>query len=332
MSESLRPVSPGAESILGRYFPVLDHGFVSLVDYMGTDECVERAARVSYGYGTRRTSQTRGLIRYLRRHSHTTPSEMVELKFHCCMPMFVARQWIRHRTASVNEYSGRYSLIPMLFYTPPAGQLQTQNSNNRQGRSGAFAGELTETEARRRWDAIRLESQATYEWLTGEDIAREIARIDLPLSTYTQWYWKIDLHNLLHFLRLRVDPHAQWEIQEYGRLMAGMLKCVAPLSYEAWIDYDVCGARLSRGELAALSRLVAVEGGELAAINDARLGATGLESVGLAKREAAELLEKLTQKPPLDFELDVSRGLPPEHFAERFARAVPKVDAAPSDG
>ena len=125
---SKRPVSPGAEEILGLYFPVLDHGFVSLVDYMGTDECIERAARVSYGYGTRKTNLTRGLLRYLRRHLHTTPSEMVELKFHCCMPMFVARQWIRHRTASVNEYSGRYSLMPMLFYTPNADQLQTQRS------------------------------------------------------------------------------------------------------------------------------------------------------------------------------------------------------------
>ena len=137
MAETKRPTSPTAEEILGLYFPVLDHGFVSLVDYMGTDECIERAARVSYGYGTRKQSATRGLLRYLRRHKHTTPSEMVELKFHCCMPMFIARQWIRHRTASVNEYSGRYSLMPMLFYTPDAAQLQTQSKRNNQGRSGA---------------------------------------------------------------------------------------------------------------------------------------------------------------------------------------------------
>ena len=136
MAETNRPVSLGAEQILGRYFPVLDHGFVALVDYLGTDECIERAARVSYGYGTRKQSLTRGLLRYLRRHKHTTPSEMVELKFHCCMPMFIARQWIRHRTASVNEYSGRYSLIPMLFYMPDAAQLQTQSQRNNQGRSG----------------------------------------------------------------------------------------------------------------------------------------------------------------------------------------------------
>src|ERR1700753_1527121 len=136
MSETRRPTSPLAEEILGLYFPVLDHGFVSLVDYMGTDECIERAARVSYGYGTRQTSQTRGLLRYLRRPMHTTPSEMIEFKFHCSMPMFVARQWIRHRSANVNEYSGRYSLMPMLFYTPSAAGLQTQSRAKHQGRSG----------------------------------------------------------------------------------------------------------------------------------------------------------------------------------------------------
>src|SRR6187402_1774028 len=267
---SKRPVSPGAEEILGLYFPVLDHGFVALVDYMGTDECIERAARVSYGYGTRKASLTRGLLRYLRRHLHTTPSEMLELKFHCCMPMFIARQWIRHRAANVNEYSGRYSLMPMLFYTPSAEQLQTQSKSNNQGRSGTAVPEATYREALARWESIRKESQSAYEWMTGETVARELARIDLPLSTYTQWYWKIDLHNLLHFLKLRVDHHAQWEIQEYGRVMAGMLKRVAPLSYEAWIDYDVCGERVSRMELDALRQLIGVEGDGLSA----RTGAT----------------------------------------------------------
>src|SRR5688572_32421931 len=150
-----RPVSPGAEEIIGRYFPVLDHGFVSLVDYMGTDEDIERAARVSYGHGTRQLSKTRGLLRYLRRHKHTTPSEMVELKFHCCMPIFIARQWIRHRTANVNEYSGRYSLVPMLFYTPPAEQLQTQSLRNNQGRSGQALAEAQLREAQTRWQQAR---------------------------------------------------------------------------------------------------------------------------------------------------------------------------------
>jgi thymidylate synthase (FAD) len=328
---SKRPTSPGAEELLGLYFPVLDHGFVSLVDYMGTDECIERAARVSYGYGTRKASQTRGLIRYLRRHLHTTPSEMVELKFHCCMPMFIARQWIRHRSANVNELSGRYSLLPMLFYTPSAEQLQTQSRQNNQGRSGNPVSHAKYTEAIERWNAIREGSRSGYEWMTSEDIARELARIDLPLSTYTQWYWKIDLHNLLHFLKLRVDTHAQWEIQEYGRVMAGMLKRVAPLSYEAFIDYDVCGARLSRMELDALRKLVAVEGEGLRANAGAGLDAAGLDALGLAKREARELLDKLSSGDVPDFELDLAKARPPEEFAARFAAAVPKFDKPPTE-
>src|SRR5262245_21756025 len=164
MSETRRPVSSGAEEILGLYFPVLDHGFVSLVDYMGTDACIERAARVSYGYGTRKKNLTRGLVRYLRRHKHTTPSEMVELKFHCCMPMFVARQWIRHRTANVNEYSGPDSLMPMVFYDPPAEQLQAQSPTNNQGRSGTALPAELHVEATRRWNAIRSASRDAYEW------------------------------------------------------------------------------------------------------------------------------------------------------------------------
>jgi thymidylate synthase (FAD) len=328
---SRRPVSPGAEQILGLYFPVLDYGFVALIDYMGTDECIERAARVSYGYGTRKTSLTRGLLRYLRRHLHTTPSEMVELKFHCCMPMFVARQWIRHRTASVNEYSGRYSLMPMLFHTPSAEQLQTQSGSNNQGRSGEPVSLAKYQESVGRWNEIRDRARSAYEWMTSEEIARELARIDLPLSTYTQWYWKIDLHNLLHFLRLRVDAHAQWEIQEYGRVMAGMLKKVAPLSYEAWIDYDVCGARLSRMELLALKKLVAQEGSGLAARGSGKLDAEGLAELGLSKREVAELLAKLSESEVPDFELDVSRATTADAYRERFLSAVPKVDKPPPD-
>ncbi len=326
-----RPVSPGAEELVGLYFPVLDHGFVALVDYMGTDECIERAARVSYGYGTRKTNLTRGLLRYLRRHLHTTPSEMVELKFHCCMPMFVARQWIRHRTASVNEYSGRYSLMPMLFYTPGADQLQTQSPSNNQGRSGQPVTLAKYQEAVRRWNEIREQARGAYEWMTGEEVARELARIDLPLSTYTQWYWKVDLHNLLHFLKLRVDPHAQWEIQEFGRVMAGMLKRVAPLSYEAWIDYDVCGARLSRMELDVIRRLLKIEEGGVAAREGGALAPADLERAGLAKREVREFLEKLKREEVPDFELDLSRAQTPEAFAERFLRAVPKVDKAPPE-
>ena len=337
MADTKRPTSPDAEEILGLYFPVLDHGFVSLVDYMGTDECIERAARVSYGYGTRKQSLTRGLLRYLRRHKHTTPSEMVELKFHCCMPIFIARQWIRHRTANVNEYSGRYSLVPMLFYTPDAAQLQTQSKQNNQGRSGTQVAGDVHAEAVRRWGESRRAATDTYEWMTGGEIARELARIDLPLSTYTQWYWKIDLHNLLHFLTLRVDAHAQWEIQEFGRVMAGMLKRVAPLSYEAWIDYDVCGGHLSRMELDAVRSLIAVapDGGVRA--TGGELSKEALLERGLSKREIEELVVKLT--PPRavpDFALDVADAKPAEHFAARFADAVPKADRtperAPADG
>jgi thymidylate synthase (FAD) len=331
MNQTRRPTSPSAEEILGLYFPVLDHGFVSLVDYMGTDECIERAARVSYGYGTRQTSQTRGLLRYLRRHLHTTPSEMVEFKFHCSMPMFVARQWIRHRSANVNEYSGRYSLMPMLFYTPSEEQLQTQSKRNNQGRSGTAVAPEKYAEAVQRWNEIREKSRETYEWMTFEDMARELSRIDLPLSTYTQWYWKIDLHNLLHFLKLRVDTHAQWEIQEFGRVMAGMLKRVAPLSYEAWIDYDVCGARVSRMELDALRRLVSTDSELLRARDGVSLDAAALAGLGLAKREAAELLDKLSASSVPDFELDLTRASAAETFAERFAQAVPKVDKKPME-
>jgi thymidylate synthase (FAD) len=331
VTDTTRPTSPAAEEILGLYFPVLDHGFVSLVDYMGTDECVERAARVSYGYGTRQRSATRGLLRYLRRHKHTTPSEMVELKFHCCMPMFIARQWIRHRTANVNEYSGRYSLMPMLFYTPDAAQLQTQSRQNNQGRSGQTVDAGIHAEALRRWESIRRESTDAYSWLTGNEVARELARIDLPLSTYTQWYWKIDLHNLLHFLTLRVDAHAQWEIQEYGRVMAGMLKRVAPLTYEAWIDYDVCGTRLSRGELESLRALVRVENDGLAS-TAGRLDRAALGERNLSKREIDELFTKLTPSPAVpDFNLDPAQARPAEHFAERFAKAVPAGERAPAE-
>ncbi len=326
-----RPVSPGAEELLGLYFPVLDHGFVALVDYMGTDACIERAARVSYGYGTRKASLTRGLLRYLRRHMHTTPSEMVEFKFHCCMPMFVARQWIRHRTANVNEYSGRYSLMPMLFYTPSAEQLQTQSRRNNQGRSGDAVTLAKYQEAVRRWNEIRDRSKQAYEWMTNEEIARELARIDLPLSTYTQWYWKVDLHNLLHFLKLRVDAHAQWEIQEFGRVMAGMLKRVAPHSYEAWIDYDVCGTHVSRMELDALRKLIRVGESTLEPRATGPLGAAELESLGLAKREIRELFDKLARAEVPDFELDLSQAQSAESFAERFARAVPKVDKPPTE-
>lgn len=309
-----RPVSEGAEKILGLYFPVLDHGFVSLVDYMGTDACIERAARASYAGAPGRTaSDTRGLLRYLRRHLHTTPSEMVELKFHCCMPIFIARQWIRHRTASVNEISGRYSLLPMEFYCPAKERLQTQSENNKQGSSGKQLSDELTSDFEFRQEVAHNLSAANYEWMTEHDFAREIARIDLPLSTYTQWYWKIDLHNLMHFLTLRVDSHAQWEIQEYGRVIAGMLKEVAPISYEAWIDYDVCGARFSRMELSVIKEFIDSwenNGGLcMPGPGDVSFSDDDLEKeFGIKGRELKEFKAKLKPRLAPDFTLDLSKG------------------------
>ncbi|MFQ5747583.1 MAG: FAD-dependent thymidylate synthase [Gemmatimonadota bacterium] len=675
-----RTTIPAAEEILGGYFPVLDHGFVALIDYMGSDESIEQAARVSYGYGTRSRSLTRGLIRYLRRHRHTTPSEMVELKFHCAMPMFVARQWIRHRTAclagdtevyfdlpsgierrgnqlykvtiedlwkrfqptrnrtrsdkqrnqfhrrdrvrsmhlrqvneatrriqhtrilnvlrngkkpvfrvvladgktikatadhrfifadgwgslkektgleerggravwrggeyflhvnglvceqpalytdrawldheynalnrrvadiaddcdcsphtirkwlrkhgiqatdgrgafgpghvpwnkgkdyilgprelsaewleanrrarsgeasnfwrggltgerselhchhivpvwaepslarersnlttlcgachrriqgreleyvatlggpavktewqekkrprrawnsltmtrlvriarfeyvgleetydlevegpyhnfiangivthnSVNEYSGRYSLMPLLFYRPEYEQFALQSASNRQGREEGGVPRALYEKAVQAWERARAEAGETYGWLVGEDVARELARIDLPLSTYTQWYWKIDLHNLLHFLSLRADPHAQWEIRAYAEVMAGMLQRVAPLSYEAWIDYEVCGAHLSRGEMEALRRLVAASDDGLIARPEARgVTASELAELGLSRREIRELADKLQPAARPDYALDLASMRTPEEFEARLREAVP---------
>ena len=325
MAETKRPTNPAAEEILGGYFPVLDHGFVSLVDYMGSDEDIERAARVSYGAGTRKASQTRGLIRYLRRHAHTTPSEMVEFKFHCSMPIFVARQWIRHRTASVNEMSGRYSLMPLLFYKPEPASFALQSASNNQGRQSEPADPALYAEAIERWERLRGEASDTYEWLLREDIARELARIDLPMSTYTQWYWKIDLHNLLHFLRLRVDAHAQWEIQEYGRVMAGMLARVAPHTYEAWLDYEVLGEKMSVSELNAIRSLIEPAGDGIRS-RAAELTVDDLDTVGLSGRERRELLDKLAPVERPDFSLDVSEMQTPETMAERMAEAVPDPD------
>jgi thymidylate synthase (FAD) len=250
---------------------------------------------------------------------------MVELVFHCAMPMFVARQWIRHRTASVNEYSGRYSLMPLLFYTPPEEQFNIQSETNNQGRGGQAPRELY-AEALDRWDRIRGAAGGAYSWMVEEDVAREIARIDLPMSTYTQWYWKIDLHNLLHFLTLRVDPHAQWEIRAYAEVMAGIVKRVAPLSYEAWLDYDLAASPMSRGELTALARLLDVSDDGVRARPGAGLSVEELGEVGLSPREVREFMAKIREPERLDFELDLSRMRPAEEVAEKMAAAVPTVD------
>jgi thymidylate synthase (FAD) len=249
---------------------------------------------------------------------------MVELKFHCSMPIFIARQWIRHRTANVNETSGRYSLLPMLFYTPEREQFLPQSKTNKQGREGSHVarveGLADETNskmydlAKMGWETSRQAVQGQYEWMTDADVARELARIDLPLSTYTQWYWKIDLHNLIHFLTLRVDSHAQWEMQQFGRVMAGMMKRVAPLSFEAWIDYDVCGVKFSRAERILMQLML--HGKELVAEDFA--------SVGLSGREIDEFKAKFTLPAAPDLDLDLNAAKPPEFFERMMAEAAPK--------
>ena len=320
--DTKRATVPAAEEILGRYYRVLDHGFVALVDYMGSDEAVEQAARVSYGAGTRKVSETRGLIRYLRRHRHTTPSEMVEFKFHCAMPMFVARQWIRHRTASVNELSARYSLMPLMFYMPKEEQFELQSRSNKQGREGGAPPEVYR-EAVERWEKLRADASDTYRWMLEEDVAREIARIDLPVSMYTQWYWKIDLHNLLHFLSLRVDSRAQWEIQEFGRAIAGMVKRVAPLSYEAWVDYDLESRPLTRAERDVLSRVIDAGYDAVSARAGASVTKDEMKKAGLSPREIREFAEKLQAPDRPDFDLDLSRMRSAENVAAEMYQAVP---------
>lgn len=243
-----RPTNPEAELLLNKYFPVHNHGFVALKDYMGTDACIENAARVSYGQGTRPVSDTEKLLRRLKRDNHTSPFEMVELKFHCAMPIFVARQWIRHRTASVNEYSGRYSKMPAMFYEPLPEQVCHQSKRNKQGRAAQVLPDLYD-EFKLATDFNRKHDVSFYDWCLENDFAREIARIDLPLSTYTQWYWKIDLHNLMHFLTLRCAPEAQWEIREYALRMAAMVREIAPISFSAWLDYQLNSLTLSAHEV-----------------------------------------------------------------------------------
>ena len=251
-----RPVAPALEEILYEPLEVLDHGFVRVVDYMGDDAAVVQAARVSYGRGTKRVHEDAGLIRYLLRHRHTTPFEMCEIKYHVKLPIFVARQWIRHRTANVNEYSARYSVLDREFYVPRPEHLAVQSTQNRQGRGEVLAGEQAERVLRLlREDAER--AYADYEAmlnLEGGGLARELARMNLPLNIYTQWYWKIDLLNLMHFLSLRADPHAQYEIRVYADAMLETVKRWVPTTYRAFQDYVLGGASLSAGALAVVRR------------------------------------------------------------------------------
>ena len=258
------------EDLLFKALPVLDHGFIRVIDYMGDDSAVVQAARVSYGRGTKRLNEDRGLIRYLMSHHHSTPFEMCELKIHVKLPIFVARQWIRHRTANVNEYSARYSVLDKEFYIPAADQLAVQSGANRQGRDAL----LEADQAAIVQNLLRDDAERSYEhylWLLNEGdetkppdpdrqgIARELARIGLGLGSYTQWYWKIDLHNLMRFVRLRADAHAQYEIRAYAEVLLDIIRQWVPLTHEAFLEYELKGASLSATAIAVLKRRLAGE-------------------------------------------------------------------------
>ena len=245
-------IVPEAEKILDKEIKVLDHGFVRLVDYMGSDARIVQTARVSYGEGTKTLREDAGLIDYLLRHEHTSPFEHVIFEFHAKMPIFVARQWIRHRTARLNEISGRYSVIKDEFYVPDSSSINFQNKDNKQGRA---VDDVPDSLKDKVISILSKDQEAVYknyEEMIDDDIARELARINLPLSTYTEWYWQMDLKNMFHFLKLRMDHHAQWEIQEYGRAMAKIVKAVCPLAYESFEKHMVNGARFSEHELNAI--------------------------------------------------------------------------------
>ncbi|HBK05184.1 MAG TPA: FAD-dependent thymidylate synthase [Acetobacteraceae bacterium] len=264
---TIRPTVPALEAMLFHAFPILDHGFVRVIDYMGDDSAIVQAARVSYGRGTKRVQEDAGLIRYLMRHRHTTPFEMCEIKFHVKLPIFVARQWIRHRTASVNEYSARYSIMDKEFYIPSAEQLAAQSVINRQGRGDVLEGEeAADVLHLLRDDAERCYAHYASMLNEGEGadpnrqgLARELARMNLTLNTYTQWYWKTNLHNLFHFLSLRADTHAQYEIRVYADEMMRMTEAWVPVAAAAFRDYRLGAVTLSAQMIAVVKRMLAGE-------------------------------------------------------------------------
>jgi thymidylate synthase (FAD) len=286
-----RATAPALEEILYQALPVLDHGFVRVVDYMGDDAAVVQAARVSYGRGTKKVSEDKGLINYLIRHRHTTPFEMCEIKYHVKLPIFVARQWIRHRTANVNEYSARYSILDNEYYVPRPEHLAAQSAVNRQGRGDTLGGD----DARRVFDLLKKDSEQVYEHYMemlnenekGEvldaertGLARELARMNLSLNFYTQWYWKTDLHNLMNFLSLRADAHAQYEIRAYAEAMMTTAEAWVPMATAAFRDYRLGAVTFSAQMLAIVRRMVAGE-------------QVAQEGSGLSKREWRELMEAL---------------------------------------
>ena len=280
------------EKILYKPIPVLDYGFIRVIDYMGDDSSIVQAARVSYGKGTKKISQDKGLINYLMRHAHTTPFEMCEIKFHIKLPIFIARQWVRHRTASINEYSARYSVLDKEFYIPSREDLAAQSSSNKQGREDF----LSEAESNEVLNFLNTDSKNCYEHYikmlnisekTGEPLdknkkglTRELARMNLTLNYYTQWYWKIDLHNLLHFLRLRADSHAQFEIREYAIAMLDILKKWVPYTYEAFLNYKLNSVNLSCNAWQVVKSMLS---GKKIKQKDS----------GVSKREWDELMEQL---------------------------------------
>jgi len=267
-NKTIRPVAEGIEKILYQVFPALDHGFIRVVDYMGDDQAVVQAARVSYGKGTTRVSEDRGLIRYLMRHRHSTPFEMCEIKLHVKLPMFIARQWIRHRTASINEYSARYSVLDKEFYIPAAKDLAVQSLSNRQGRGDI----LSEKNSKEALDMLKRDAEKcfdTYEYLLNEKsngeiidenregLARELARINLTLNTYTQWYWKTNLHNLMNFIYLRADSHAQYEIRVYADIIYEIMKAWVPITAEAFNSYRSGSIELSAEAMKVIKIMIA---------------------------------------------------------------------------
>ena len=288
--ETKRVTSPELEKILYEALPVLDHGFVRVVDYMGDDSSIVQSARVSYGKGTKKVSTDEGLIKYLMRHWHSTPFEMCEIKYHVKLPIFIARQWIRHRTANVNEYSARYSILDKEFYIPSVENLASQSQVNKQGRAESLSSEeaekviaLLKNDAEQTYRNYEVMLNENSEGETLDDgsmgIARELARMNLTLNTYTQWYWKIDLNNLLHFLALRADAHAQYEIRVYADIILDIVKKWVPVTYEAFEDYRVGGTQLSAKEILILKKIIKGE-------------TVDPEAEGISKREWGELQKK----------------------------------------
>ena len=293
-NKTKRVTAPELEKILYEAIPLLDHGFIRVVDYMGDDTSIVKAARVSYGKGTKKVSTDAGLIKYLMRHWHSTPFEMCEIKYHVKLPIFIARQWIRHRTANVNEYSARYSILDKEFYLPAQEHLAAQSKSNRQGRGDVLEGE----QAKKVLELLKNDAERTYENYetmlnekydgsiideNGVGLARELARMNLTLNTYTQWYWKTDLLNLMNFLRLRAHHHAQYEIRTYADAMLDTLKRWVPITYDAFMDYRVGGTEVSDKGKKVIQKLI--KGDKVS-----------MEESGLSKREWNELMEAFDLK------------------------------------